>query len=578
MRRAVRLVLSVLLPLLVLLHCGAGLAFAQSPDSVGVPEVGNDPATEESDVADSAPPETELDCQLLYTTTDGLFVDRGFEHGLSKGQTGFLELNGRRLGRIEVSSVARKSSYLRLTRQGDEALTSGDALTLILDTPLQPVGSDSGVDAQQAPRTTFEPLLAQPRMGLVGVTDARNLFSGRLSLRQLHQSTTENDLDYRRTRLSTSGNVQRMDGTPWAFEWSGDLFYRDGSGYEDVDDYQEIDVELYQFSLYRRFEDKGLVRAGRFLARELPAVGYIDGLQGESQVSESVRAGVLFGFKPTRDDLEPTFKELMLAPYATFEAGDGATTRYSLTAGLMATLYEREADRLAILIDQTGRMGNFSLYSSSEIDFDVGGFESRDVARITRWNLSSHWSETWVGTLRAGLDHFELADIEAQRDLVPEIVLDESEYIDNGYWRYWLGATQQLGEHWTITEEVSYTLSDSSDGFRWMAGIARRGLFGVRDASISVDVYNLLGDDVAGYGGRAAAYFPIRQHEIYLQPSVSFRSVEADISSQEFTVTDFALHGHWVLGPNWRATAGVTYGVTDDFDRLLVDVGLVLTW
>ncbi|MCA8962006.1 MAG: hypothetical protein KDC38_15880 [Planctomycetes bacterium] len=538
----------------------------------GAPGSGEDMPSKAPEVSG----ETTVECRLLYVTSDGLFVDVGTREGLTKGMLGSLEHSGRRIGRIEVASVAARSCFLRVEGAELPELPSAAALTLRLEATLTPAGPTDD-EALRPDRTDFTPLLAPQVPAPVGVTDARNVFHGRLRLRQLYQSTTENDLDYLRTHAHLSGSLLRMDGTPWALEWGTELIYRSGDGYEDVDDFQELDPEVYLFSVFRRFDDKAMLRAGRFLPRELPSVGYLDGVQAETQIDPGLRAGVLFGFKPTRDDLEPTLKEIALVPYATIERGDGVRTHYSATAGLMGTLYETEPDRLALLVDQTARVGKLRLYSSSEVDADVGGFESREVVRLSRWNLSTHWTETWFGTLRAGVDHFELVDIEAERDLVDEIVLDESEYFDKGYWRSWVGATQSA-RHLVLREEIAYIDSPAADGLRWLAGITLRDFFGAPDASISIDVHNLIGDEIEGYGGRASAYFPFSGQRLYLQPSVVLRSVKSDLNDSTFEVTDISLHAHWVPSTDWRVVAGVSYGITDSFDRLLFDVGITFAW
>lgn len=562
---------------------------ASKPSDDGSEEIGTSgdaaPGSKRSAMAPGAisgyvdAPERSIEVEVRYQTIDGLFVDLGSVAGVRAGLLGSVEENGRVLGRFEVVYVSRSSAFLRPEFSIPEKWASGLVITLNFDEPLvAPETTDEDGPRYQDTRG-FTPLLADPPgMGNAGVTDARNVVAGRLSARQLFQSTTEDDLDYLRTHVSTSGSVQRLDGTPWAIEWGGELIYRSGDGYEDLDDYQELDPELYQFSLFRRFDDKAMVRIGRFLPRELPSVGYVDGIQLETPTGSAWRTGVVFGFKPTRDDLEPTLRELVLVPYATIEGGDGVEQHYSMTAGLMATLYEWEPDRLGLLIDQTARLGRFQLYSSSEVDVDIGGFETRDVARLTRWNLSTSWAETWFGTLRAGLDHFELPDIEAERDLVDEIVLDESAYFNDGFWRYWLGANQSLGSGWTVREEVSYTHGEGGDGMRWLAGVTGRGWFGSDRASVSLDVYNLLGDDVEGYGGRLSAFVPVSETSVYVQPSVAVRSVETDLTNDQLDVIDISLRGHWVISPSWRMTGGASYAITDDFDRILVDVGVTLTW
>ena len=81
-------------------------------------------------------------------------------------------------------------------------------------------------------------------------------------------------------------------------------------------------------------------------------------------------------------------------------------------------------------------------------------------------------------------------------------------------------------------------------------------------------------------------HLPMMNHRLLLTPAVVFRFLEYDTTGEnffdlvheEFLVTDISLHAHWYLSSAWNFTAGVSYALTDEPDRFLLDVGLTFRW
>ena len=220
--------------------------------------------------------EASIECQLLYEIADGFFVNVGGQSRLVKGSIGLLSRGGQPVARFEVVTVSKESSFLRLSGLRPNGFPApGENITLTLTELAAPSGSEGrepsrtlkdrkssdqpeavpltqgqvnapaipdNSKAGQLPATDangkFLPLLA-PEGGKIGAfTDAYNISQGQASVRQILQFTPGNELNSAATHIRSSGSVERIQATPWAFEWSADVSYRDGKAYKDVDDYQ----------------------------------------------------------------------------------------------------------------------------------------------------------------------------------------------------------------------------------------------------------------------------------------------------------------------------------------------------
>jgi len=540
--------------------------------------------------------ETLVRCHLEYVTVEGVFVDVGREGNLVPETVGRLRHAGREIVRFRVRQVSSTTAVLQLLDGDPGKLPEpGSEIVLVLEageTPATAVGSSP--DASREPANSesrtlrkgkenapFVPFLELPAARKIGLSEPSDLFHGRVTLRQLFQMDADTLRDYSATHLDSSGSWLRIGGTPWAVEWSGGVSYRDGHALEETRDYQEPRFEIYRFALSRRFEDKSFVRMGRFVPRELPAVGYMDGVQGEKTINEKFRIGAVLGFKPDRNGLDPSEKEPAVAPYVTFELGESAEWRYSTTAGVLASLYEGSPDRLALLWDQTGHFGQLAFGSTSEVDVDVGGAETRKGTRFTRWNLYTSYPLLPFFTLRAGLDRYERPDTAVERDLVGFVDVDLNDDIfDRGFWRYWVGGSQRLPWRLRLSEEVSFMDSEIDDyAARWQASLTRTGLPFLSAASVTLTAYNLRGSGVEGYGGRISSYLPFMDHRFSLQPSASLRFLDDDnAGGEDFEFTDIYVRADYRVTDAWTVFAGVSHAFGSVVDRYFLDAGVTFRW
>jgi hypothetical protein len=517
--------------------------------------------------------------RITYEAADGVYVNVGTDRGLSQGVAGSLRLDDGQTLQFEVLHAARQSAMLRLTNRPANQSLVNKTVELAFE---QAAVTDKSEQAKPVePKrpgdaNAFVPLLAPVRQP-PEVTGSENVSHGRVQVRQMAQTDSKTGLDYWVTRFSSSGTVDRIQGSPWSFQWSGDARYRDGAAYSSSPDYRAPRLDMYEAVFQRSFEDEGFLRLGRFLPQELPGIGYVDGLQGEVRHDDHWRFGAAAGLAPDRINLEPSGNEPLVAGYTTYEAGTHGEMYYSGTAGLMSSMYRGRANRLALLFDQRADLGpRLTLYSTTAVDFDIGAVPSHHGTRLTRTDLGSvYQAASWLD-FRAGVDHWERPDNPSERDLIG---INDNRYFDSGYWRYWVGSDQALPWNLRFSEEVGFINADTGgNSTHWRLGVTRTDLFGLPSASVTATVFNLAGDGIDGYGGRLSAYLPLIEHRLSLQPMIGFRMLQTDPQSQDFTVDYVSLRVDGQLSKNWTLFGDIVYTTGDNVDAKLFDVGLRFAW
>ncbi|TKJ36979.1 MAG: hypothetical protein CEE38_08730 [Planctomycetes bacterium B3_Pla] len=522
--------------------------------------------------------EVTISSRITYEIREGLYVDKGSDDGLRQGLFGSVRFDDGQVLGFEVLHAAEKSALLRLTGPAKNERLAGQTVELVFEhsAPDQESKTEDGKSSTNKDDDKFTPLLA-PAGWTVGLPKSSNISHGQIRIRQMLQKDNEGLLDYSMTRLGSSGSLDKIEGSRWSFEWSGDLAYRDGYALRYHPDYQDPRLDLYMASFHRPLGEGGFLRFGRFLPRELPGIGYVDGFQGQIRRADHWYLGAVAGFKPDRDNLDPSGHEPLVAAYATLKAGNRDGRYYLGTAGLLGSLYRGQADRLALLIDQRAGVGSsLNLYSTAEVDFDVGGAETRNGTRLTRLDVSAVSRVSSFITLRAGLDHWERADNRAERDL---LVIEDDRLFDRGFWRYWLGSDQGLPWNLRLSEQVAFIDSPDYDyDPRWRIGLTRMGLLSWPAASVTATIYNFDAQNLDGYGGRLSAYLPLIKHKLFIQPVAGFRMLEAKPQSSDFEVSYLSLRVNGRLSSTWTLFGGFTHTYGDSIDSTLLDLGLRYRW
>ena len=260
-----------------------------------------------------------------------------------------------------------------------------------------------------------------------------------------------------------------------------------------------------------------------------------------------------------------------------YETGPRDGRYYSGTVGLLNSYYDGSFDRLALLIDQRAGLGRgFTLYSTAAVDFDIGASETQMGTRLTQLNVSAVSELSSFLTLRAGVDHWERPDHEAERDLLP---FQDERFFDDGYWRYWIGSSQNLPWRLRFSEDVGYIDSDTVDGdVRWQVGVTRSGLGDWQDASVTVAVYNLIAFEDDGYGCRVSAHLPLNQGTVLVQPAAGFRVLQTDTQAEDITLSYLSIGLDGRISRQWSLFGGATYFQGDDVNSTLFELGLRFAW
>jgi len=521
-----------------------------------------------------------IPAHITYRIEEGVYVDIGSGMGLSQGTRGHLVLEDGRALAFEALQVAKNTALLKLDGQGAEL--TGILRMLPVELVFEPAAEEKAVASTGSSLTggndvaePFVPLLA-PMKQTAAVTSSENVSHGNIGVRQSAQSGTDNQLDRMVTRLYTSGNVDRLQGSGWSFNWSGQARYRTGDAYVDHPEYETIQPLIYSAMLQHPLDAGGFVRIGRFLPFELPGIGYIDGGQLEVNHDNPWRFGMVAGLKPDRVDLAASGDEPTIAGYATLEAGARGASYYSGTAGLLASLYKGEANRLALLFDQRASLGSrFDLFSTAEMDFGVAD-TTNSATQLSRFDLNASYRVLQNHTLRAGADHWQRTDTLSERDRLT--IVDESLF-DDGYWRYWVGGRHRLPWKFSLNEEVAYTVSDATENaMRWRAGLTRTGIFSWSGANVAATLYNLEAQDASGYGGLLSAYLPFWNGGLSVRPSASMRWLDPAGGGDGFTVSYYALYLDARIARSWLLTGGLTETLGDGADATLFDLGLRYSW
>lgn len=523
-------------------------------------------------------PDEPLTGRIIAENDDRIDIDVGGDF-LKGGDVGVIQRDGVTIGLADVLWTDIGHTSMRVFSEVNEIESRvGDVVVFQGKGARPKTLSEAPMHAGPlAPGTTeeFVPLLAPPAMPKAALTGAANVFHGRVRYSQLYQEINRNDAWYSASRLDTDGSVERLGGRAWSLVWSGNGSYRNGSAFSTADDYKKIQPHLYRLSLSRKYGDEGFVRLGRFYPSELMGVGYVDGAQGEAAAG-GLRFGAAAGARPDRMNQGFASKELIAAGYGTLEAGELGRLYYSGTLGAFRTLYRGRGDELAAELDQRADLGpKLSLFSSAQADFDGGGAALRRGARLTRLNVNLNSPLTPELSFRAGTNHFEPLDTAADR----ELTRGSTFYLNNGYWRHWVGAGQVLPAGFSLDEDLSFT--DAQGAWtpgQWRVGVGRRGLPGLPDAFASLSAYNLYNPGGPDYGATLSASFPALKGRLEIDPNVDFRDGPTATKKRDFRVSDVNVHANWRVTAAWFADAGFSRSWQDKITATTFNAGLSYRW
>lgn len=269
----------------------------------------------------------------------------------------------------------------------------------------------------------------QPGMPLLGTTrpprpaERPSSMHGRLygaanlvrTLDSFDQSFLTTGVDVEFDNLRGDGGIVRFHGE---FDWSTETSERTGS-----------DLRLYEVSYEHggtRFQPWRW-QAGRFLHRDMPEFGLLDGIEVGYRREGSDRFGASLGYLPELDEDLESFADLQLAAWYVWN--QDIAERVQLALGYQKSWHRLEADRdLVVLRARYLPLEGWDLSSTLFVDFYSGGDNVKNESvEVTRANLFV--SRRWVkrGGVEAFFDHEEYPEMlrrELPQQIQPQTLID----------------------------------------------------------------------------------------------------------------------------------------------------------
>jgi len=520
--------------------------------------------------AAAAAQQADVDARVTYLVPEGAYIDAGTEQGLATGLTGTVLRDGKPVAKAEIIAASARSARLRIY---DGNARIGDLVRFRVEKAPETTTAPEEEAKRPEKSGEFVPLLERQKVP-AAVSTPRNVSHGRIALDQYVQTAALDALEYWRSSLSSSGDVQRLWGKPWSLDWSFTASARGGEIY--VGSVLEgVRLDVYELTLSRRLGEDGVVRFGRFVPKALPAAGYLDGVLYEQRLAPGFKGGAILALRPTLDDLTPSAKEPTAVLYGTLDMGTRRADYFTGTLGVLGSMYEGDTDRVAVLLDSFGRAGIFELGIDATVDLDVGSQLFTSGTRLTQLNARAAVQVARGTRVRCGTDHFENLDTAANRDALDVV---DPLLFDVDVWRYYVGGTQALPAKLTLDVEITFIdAADTDNTLSWYVTLTRYGLFGSPVASASLTIYSIEGFGVDGIGGLLSAYVPLRSNKLTLQASLGFRSFDP-AGLDTFEVTDARAYLTYELAPKWTLNGGASIAIGDDADHVLLQIGVQYRW
>jgi len=503
--------------------------------------------------------------KVTQVVADAIYVDIGSSQGLEPGNGGQVQRVGERIADVAVVTVSGEQARLRVVRTVRRPVVGDDVVFQIKSTPQTKAETESKRPPADQP---FEPLLERQKRR-AKVVPERNIFHGRVSFSQVVQSDNEGDLDYAISLLTSDGMLDRIAGSRWSMRWAGNAFYRTGEAFEGSE-FEGGQLIVFDLALAHPVGEDGSFRFGRFLPRTLASAGYFDGADIDVAVGENTRFGAALGFRPTRIDLTPSVDEPTGLVYGAYKVGKRGDAFASGSYGLLASSWEGDFDRAALLIEQVAELGSARLDATATIDFDVGSSEYRSGTQLTQLDAFFSWRITRGITLRAGADRWQRLDTAAERDTIEFL---DPLLFENGFWRTWIGAAFALPGRLRLDLQYDNINSDTGPTTTpWRVTLEHFDPFGIPGANLSLTVFSLESFTGSGYGGLFNTSVPFVGGKWVLRALAGFRYL--DEADQTFDVTNVSVNVDYLAGGGWQISGGVQWFGGTALDSLLFEFRL----
>jgi hypothetical protein len=222
------------------------------------------------------------------------------------------------------------------------------------------------------------------------------------------QSYLDTGVDVELDNLRGDGGTLRVHGE---FNWSKETSENTGA-----------DLRLFELSYERggtRFQPWRW-QVGRFLQRDMPEFGVLDGIEVGYRREGSARFGASFGYLPELDEDMESFADLQLAAWYVWN--QDIAERVQVGVGYQKSWHRFELDRDLVLVKARYLpVEGWDLSSTLWIDFYTSGDDLKDeTVEVSRANVfaSRRWAKR--GGVEAFFDHEEYP--ETRRRELPQTI------------------------------------------------------------------------------------------------------------------------------------------------------------
>ena len=461
-----------------------------------------------------------VEVRVTAVSIGGVFIDHGRADGLRTGdQVRFFPL-GRPVSTGVVRAVSRTSS--RVEVQAIEGLEVGVVgrvripVTRLATEPVEGEGEDAtepeeadelSDDVPEHPPWEHPPESWDESMPLLAPVeqiepeDRKARVSGRAYVDGL--STWDNGPVDQRFLIARSGVdvlYENVFGRGGALSFDGEISHRLSrvAGQDEDETFGRLDRFSYGWGFGA--DEPRSYEVGRFLQREFPEFGVLDGFEFGQRLPNGDRVGASFGYLPEPSKTMDTGDDLQIAGYYRFVSDPDE--RVTVGTGFQKTWHQGHPDRdLAIVTALAQPVDRMSLYGSAWVDFYGDGDTAKpDAVELTQLQLSSTY--TTEGGHGGGLfaSHFRWPDLERDEfgSLTPEQIRR------NRTSRIGVNGWGRLSEHVRLSGRFDYWEDQDGNGF---SGEIRADLADLLydRGLVSLSVFETEGQFTSGLGARVFA-------------------------------------------------------------------------
>jgi len=511
-----------------------------------------------------------IEAKVISVSGTSVYLDRGREAGVLPDDPVLLRPAGGPSVDATVRDVAKSTSRAELA-PGSPAIASGCLAEIFVPAerlakpeeaakppPVVPApGAEPPLPPPSHPGWTHPPeawnqetpLLAPAYAADRGPDDLPSHFDGRLFWQANSTWNQENqDARYLFGSMGADLRLENPFGKSGAFEFRGDLLYTDAS-FSGVSDDSNTDVAIRRLSYHQggTEEDPAHWEVGRFLQREFPELGVLDGFDWNRRMEGGDRFGVNVGAMPEPFPSMQTGDDLQASVYYRWTPDPSQTLL--LGGAYQNTWHEGEQDRNLFLgTFEWNPKKSFSLRSTAWVDYygsadtiKSSTFELTELQALATWRFDRAGGITLSGAHRKipELLRHEFSSFTPQQ--VQDDVLD----------RIGAGGWTALGEKTRLRVQADGWQDEDDDGVRGEVGISRRDLLWDR-GEIGLAIFTVDGSYSSGDGMRLSATKSFDRSFLSLGYEYSEFDQEGFLGAQS-TLAHQSLYGNFdvEMGKGW---------------------------